>query len=181
MSETHAHVIYLGDYIAGEQASVSVRETVGAVSVTLVKARFVGLDPDRSTVVTATSGGVARIKAAKSGTTSKWNYCPVEVSHATRVWATEVVAYTTGAVTGLWTIRPIGANVVVGDSIKFPAYPVMAYCTGTTSGGKGTVTIRPSGANEYTAYTGERRLLCIYSTATDIRRCIGVHEVVATL
>lgn len=181
MSEAHGHIIELGDYIVGGQPVVAIRETVGGTSVTLVKARYVGLDPDRSTAVTATSGGRARFKATKSGTTDKWNYCPVTISQATRVWETEVVAYTTGTVTGLWTIRPIGANVASGNAIKFPGYPVMAYCTGTTSGGKGSVTLRPSGANEYTAYAGERRLLCIYSTATDIRRCVGVHNILETL
>lgn len=174
-------IIELGDYIAGETATVAIRETSNGTSVTLVKARYVGLDPDRSTVLTATSGGTARFKAATSGTADKWNWCPVEISQATRVWHTEVTDYASGVATGLWTIRPIGANVAVGNKIKLPAYPLMAYCTGATSGGKGSVTIRPSGANEYTAYTGERRLLCIYSTAADVRRCIGVHEVAQQL
>ena len=139
---------------------------------------FVGLDPSRSTVLTATSGGVARFKAAVSGATNLWNSVPAEITQGGITYQAECRAYTAGAATGLWTIYPLAVAIAPNASVKFPGYPVLARASATLSGAKGSIIARPSGANTYTAEAGERRLIYAPSFASgDQTRQLCTHTI----
>jgi hypothetical protein len=144
---------------------------------------FLGMDPDRSTVVTASNSAPAsnrvQFRATVSGATNLWNSIAGEVTQSEVTYRTEVVSYTSGAVTGLWTLRPLGLVVASGATLRLNGYPLMARTSATLSTAKGTVTVTPSGAlNEYTAYAGERRLVYgpTFAGGNEIRQ-VATHTV----
>mgnify|MGYP001589286435 CR=1 FL=1 len=167
----------------GDTRTISLRTyhsttTVANSQIAPASGWFLGLDPSRSTVLTATSGGVARFKAAVSGATNLWNSCPAEVTQGSITYQTECRAYTAGATTGLWTIYPLAVAIASNASVKFPGYPVLPRTSATLSGAKGSIIARPSGANTYTAEAGERRLIYAPTfTGGDQLRQVGVHSV----
>lgn len=171
------------DCRVGDVRTISLRTyhsttTVAASQIAPSTAWFLGLDPSRSTILTATSGGVARFLAAASGASNLWKSCPAEVTQGGVTYLTECTGYTSGAATGVWTINPLRVAIAAAASIKFPCYPVLARTSATISGAKGSIAVRPSGVNTYTADAGERRLVYGYKlTTSDWRRQVCEHTI----
>jgi len=140
---------------------------------------FLGLDPDRSTVITATNSGASNVqfRGAASGATNKWNSVPARVYSDTWTYDTDINISTSGAVSGLWTVNPLPVTPPTGASLKLLGYPLLKRSSATLGGNSGTIQVLPSGSNEYTAYAGDRRLCYHPDFGTDDEEVIGVHRV----
>lgn len=174
------NTISLGNLRVGDKKTISIATTnEDGTPKNPSSGWFLGLDPRRSTVITATNSGAdnTEFRGAASGAANKWLSVPAKVYSGTWSYITDVASYASGAVSGLWGLNPLPVTPPAGASLKLLAYPLLQRSSATIGGNSGTIQVLPSGGNEYTAYAGPRRLCYHPDFGTDDEECVGVHSV----
>lgn len=176
--------VSLGNYVVGSKPTVALRAyDADKAEKAPSEVWFLGLDPDRVISGTVTSGVGTRVafKIANTKATDFWNRVALKISQADGSFVTECVTYSGGVATGLITLEPAPYAVASDATWWFLGYPLLTWQSGTVSTAKGSIQVLPSGANEYTAYAGPRRMLTEWNYTNDLRRVIGVHDIVPGL